>query len=222
MLFVIQELQWASCQLVPGVSVNASKNKHWFGNPLHAFQKAAMMWSFLKCMPSLAALRELSGEGMMPKFLLWDFRQPSAFILRQRAPDKCVIDGRLDCAPVSIPSPTSCVNFSNFSELIFFKSVMGVRNTYTGRYTLMVKWIKIWLWLAPGNVIFLFLCLVTRVWKEFWQQPLICIYVCVCTYILNICILKYHCFVFCLNWNKSACESFPNVHTQDIVLFSVF
>lgn len=90
------------------------------------------LWLFLECMPSLAALRELSGEGMVPKFLLWDFRQPSAFILSHRAPDKRVIDRRLDCAPVLIPSPISCINFSNFSELIFFKSVTGVRNTYTG------------------------------------------------------------------------------------------
>lgn len=124
------------------------------------------MWLFLECMPSLAALRELSAEGMMPKFLLWDFRQPSAFILRHRAPDKRVIDRRLDCAPVSSPSSTSCINFSNFSELFFFKSVTGVRNTYTGRCILMVKWVKIRPKLAPGNVSFLFLCHATRVWKK--------------------------------------------------------
>lgn len=170
MLSVIQELQWASSHLVPGVSINVNKNKYWFGNSLHAFQKATVMWLFLECMPSLAALRELSGEGMVPKFLLWDFRQPSAFLLSHRAPDKRVIDRRQDCAPVSIPSPTSCINFSNFSEIIFFKSVTGVRNTYPGWYILMVKWIKIRPRLAPGNVIFLFLCNATRVWKEFWQQ----------------------------------------------------
>lgn len=191
MLSVIQELQWASCQLVPGVSINANKNKHWFGNSLYAFQKATVMWLFLECMPSLAALRELSGEGMVPKFLLWDFRQPSAFILSHRVPGKSVIDRRLDCAPVSIPSPISCINFSNFSELIFFKSVMGVRNTYTGWYILMVKWIKIQPRLAPGNVIFLFLCNATRVWKEFWQQTF---NICIKMYIYNmyVCIKIYY------------------------------